>query len=213
MTDVNTPGRWLTWQISLVAPKLGLSNFNCFVEGENAQGAGNPRTPTSSLLHSHTWHKPRDPFTAHTNAPQDAEERAIKCAALLFFSQCYTHTLTDAAFPSMHCKLHHCFEDARDVQAHIAALSRGIRAAACFEPCRNIYRLYLKGMSVVRLPRSLHKALPIRAAAGFEPCLEIRRLYVNATIDCKVAPVPSHGVVRQRALDALSHAGIFVAST
>ena len=92
-----------------------------------------PRTPTSSLLHSHTWHRPCDAFMVHTNAPRDAEESAIKCAALLFFSQCYTHTLTDAALPSMHCRLRYLTRSrhAHGVQPHNAMLSRGIMAAAC----------------------------------------------------------------------------------
>ncbi len=104
------------------------------------------------------------------------------CSSLVLLSVLHSHTHRRRfSKHALQIKLHHCFEDARGVQAHIAALSRGIRAAACFEPCRNIYRLYLKGMSVVRLPRSLHKALPIRAAACLEPCREIRRLYVKGT--------------------------------
>ncbi len=99
-----------------------------------------------------------------TNAPQDAEERAIKCAALLFFSQYYTHTLTDAALSSMHCRLRYLTlpRHAHGVQPHIAVLSRSIRGAACSEPYRGICRLYLEGLSVVRTPQSLHIALSVR---------------------------------------------------
>ena len=82
----------------------------------------------------------------HIDAPQVAKERAIKCATLLFFSQCYSHTHRRGSFKhALQETLQQPFGAGTLCAARIALLSRGIMAAAGYEPLKISLHALLEG--------------------------------------------------------------------